>query len=52
MTRYKRSPRSGGAQIGGRLGPVAIAFLPMILSTLLFLPALSFEGRKLGRPFH
>ena len=26
--------------IGDRLGPVAIAFLPMILSTLLFLPVL------------
>jgi len=37
--------------IGGRLGPVAIAFLPMILSTLLFLPALWWEGRRLGRPF-
>jgi drug/metabolite transporter (DMT)-like permease len=37
--------------IGDRLGPVAIAFLPMILSTLLFLPALWFEGRRLGRPF-
>ena len=38
--------------IGDRLGPVAIAFLPMILSTLLFLPALWWEGRRLGRPFH
>jgi len=37
--------------IGDRLGPVAIAFLPMILSTLLFLPALWYEGRRLGRPF-
>jgi drug/metabolite transporter (DMT)-like permease len=37
--------------IGDRLGPVAIAFLPMILSTLLFLPALWWEARKLGRPF-
>lgn len=35
--------------IGNRLGPVAIAFLPMILSTLLFLPALWYEGRRLGR---
>jgi len=37
--------------IGDRLGPVAIAFLPMILSTLLFLPALWYEGRRLDRPF-
>jgi drug/metabolite transporter (DMT)-like permease len=37
--------------MGDRLGPVAIAFVPMILSTLLFLPALWYEGRKLGRPF-
>jgi drug/metabolite transporter (DMT)-like permease len=36
--------------IGDRLGPVAIAFLPMMLSTLLFLPALYFERRRLGRP--
>jgi drug/metabolite transporter (DMT)-like permease len=35
--------------IGDRLGPVAIAFVPMILSTLLFLPALWWESRKLGR---
>jgi drug/metabolite transporter (DMT)-like permease len=37
--------------IGDRLGPVKIAFLPMILSTLLFLPALWWEGRRLGRTF-
>ncbi len=37
--------------IGDRLGPVAIAFVPMILSTLLFLPALWYEGKRLGRPF-
>jgi drug/metabolite transporter (DMT)-like permease len=36
--------------IGDRLGPVAIAFLPMMLSTLLFLPALYFERRRVGRP--
>jgi drug/metabolite transporter (DMT)-like permease len=36
--------------IGNRLGPVAIAFLPMILSTILFAPALWHQGRKLGRP--
>jgi drug/metabolite transporter (DMT)-like permease len=32
--------------IGERLGPVAIAFVPMILSTLMFLPALWREARK------
>jgi len=32
--------------IGARLGPVAIAFVPMILSTLMFLPALWRETRK------
>lgn len=37
--------------MGDRLGPVAIAFLPMILSTLIFLPALWYDGRRLGRPF-
>jgi len=37
--------------IGDRMGPVAIAFLPMILSTALFIPALWYESRKLGRPF-
>jgi drug/metabolite transporter (DMT)-like permease len=36
--------------IGDRLGPVTIAFLPMILSTLLFLPALYIESRRRGRP--
>lgn len=36
--------------IGDRLGPVAIAFLPMMLSTLLFLPALQFESRRRRRP--
>lgn len=36
--------------IGDRLGPVAIAFVPMMLSTLLFLPALHFESRRRGRP--
>src|SRR5450759_1038872 len=36
--------------IGNRLGPVAIAFVPMILSTLLFLPALWYEGKRLARP--
>ena len=35
--------------MGDRLGPVAIAFLPMILSTLLFIPALWMENRRLGR---
>ncbi len=37
--------------IGDRLGPVAIAFVPMIISTLLFLPALWWEGHRLGRTF-
>ncbi|MCI0422344.1 MAG: DMT family transporter [Acidobacteria bacterium] len=32
--------------IGERLGPVAIAFIPMILSTLMFLPALWREQTK------
>jgi drug/metabolite transporter (DMT)-like permease len=36
--------------IGDRLGPVAIAFVPMILSTLLFLPVLAYESKRLGRP--
>ena len=36
--------------IGDRLGPVAIAFVPMMLSTLLFIPALWFESRRLQRP--
>jgi drug/metabolite transporter (DMT)-like permease len=36
--------------IGDRFGPVAIAFVPMILSTLLFLPALQYESKKRGRP--
>ena len=36
--------------IGDRLGPVAIAFVPMMLSTLLFLPALHIESRRRGRP--
>lgn len=35
--------------IGDRLGAVAIAFLPMMLSTLLFLPALFLESRRRGR---
>jgi drug/metabolite transporter (DMT)-like permease len=36
--------------IGDRFGPVAIAFVPMILSTILFLPALHLESRRRGRP--
>lgn len=36
--------------IGNRLGPVAIAFVPMILSALLFLPALAYESRLRARP--
>ncbi len=38
--------------IGDRLGPVAITFLPMIFSTLIFLPALWYEARKRGTGFH
>jgi hypothetical protein len=36
--------------IGDRLGTVAIAFVPMMLSTPLFLPALEYESGKQGRP--
>lgn len=36
--------------IGDHLGPVAIAFVPMILSTLLFLPVLLYESKRKGRP--
>ena len=32
--------------IGDRLGPVAIAFVPMILSVVMFFPVLWFENRK------
>jgi len=39
-------------RIGSRLGPVAIAFIPMIVSTLMFLPALWMENRKRHRTFH
>jgi len=35
--------------IGDRLGPVAIAFLPMIVSTLLFVPVLWWQNHKSGR---
>ena len=38
--------------IGERLGPVAITFLPMLLSTLIFLPALWLESRRRGTGFH
>lgn len=37
--------------MGDSLGPVAIAFIPMIASTLLFLPALVIENRRKGRGF-
>ncbi|MEW5978793.1 MAG: DMT family transporter [Acidobacteriota bacterium] len=36
--------------IGDRLGPVAIAFVPMILSTLMFLPLLWREAAKRQTP--
>jgi drug/metabolite transporter (DMT)-like permease len=38
--------------IGDRLGPVAIAFVPMILSVLMFFPVLWFENRKRGAGLH
>lgn len=38
--------------IGDRLGPVAIAFIPMILSVGMFFPILWRENRKRGVPFH
>ena len=38
--------------IGDRLGAVAIAFIPMILSVAMFLPVLWRENRKRGAAFH
>jgi drug/metabolite transporter (DMT)-like permease len=38
--------------IGDRLGAVAIAFVPMIVSVILFLPFLWRENRKRGAGFH
>jgi len=38
--------------IGYRLGPVAIAFIPMILSVGMFFPVLWRENRKRGAAFH
>jgi drug/metabolite transporter (DMT)-like permease len=38
--------------IGDRLGAVAIAFIPMILSVGMFLPVLWRENRKRGAAFH
>jgi drug/metabolite transporter (DMT)-like permease len=38
--------------IGDRLGPVAIAFVPMVLSVAMFFPVLWFENRKRGVGFH
>lgn len=38
--------------IGDRLGPVAIAFIPMILSVGMFFPVLWRENRKRGAAFH
>jgi drug/metabolite transporter (DMT)-like permease len=32
--------------IGDRLGPVTVAFIPLIISTILFLPVLLIENRK------
>ena len=38
--------------IGDRMGPVAIAFVPMIVSTILFIPVLWWQNRRLRRHFH
>jgi drug/metabolite transporter (DMT)-like permease len=32
--------------IGDRLGPITVAFIPMIVSTLIFLPVLWFENKR------
>ena len=32
--------------IGDKLGPVTVAFVPMIVSTLIFLPLLWIENKK------
>jgi drug/metabolite transporter (DMT)-like permease len=37
--------------IGNRLGPITITFLPMILSTVLFIPILGWQNHTLKRPF-
>jgi drug/metabolite transporter (DMT)-like permease len=37
--------------IGDRLGPITVAFIPMIISTLLFLPVLWFENKRRGTGF-
>ena len=37
--------------IGDKLGPITVAFIPMIASTLLFLPVLWYENRQLGKRF-
>jgi drug/metabolite transporter (DMT)-like permease len=37
--------------MGESLGPVAIAFVPMIFSTIMFLPMLWIENRRHGRGF-
>jgi len=37
--------------IGDRLGPITVAFIPMIISTLLFLPILWFENKRRGTGF-
>lgn len=38
--------------IGNSLGPVAIAFIPMIISVGIFFPVLWFENRKRASHFH
>jgi drug/metabolite transporter (DMT)-like permease len=37
--------------IGDRLGPITVAFIPMIISTLLFLPVLWIENKRRGTGF-
>ena len=34
--------------MGDTLGPITIAFVPLIISTLMFLPFLWFENKKRG----
>ncbi|BBE16166.1 permease of the drug/metabolite transporter superfamily [Aquipluma nitroreducens] len=37
--------------IGDRLGPITVAFVPLVLSTLIFLPILWMENKKRGVKF-
>ena len=38
--------------IGDRLGPVTVAYVPMILSTVMFLPALWWQHKRQGTALH